>query len=169
MGSNDNEAAFYALRYAGTDSFALNQTLQDAIGFGLFVCPTALDAATKAAAFANTDTPIYRYEYLGDWPNLRLYASSRAYHTSETSVVFGTMEELSGDANTDLEVEVSRYMQHAWTTFARDPLHGLQSLGWPRYDPNGNTLIQLGNGEEAAPSYVSPSKYDSICAKLAKN
>ena len=133
------------------------------------MCPTALDAATKATAFADTDTPIYRYEYLGDWPNLRLYTGSRAYHTSETSVVFGTMEELSGDPNTELEVKVSRYMQHAWAMFARDPLHGLQSLGWPRYDPNENTLIQLGNGEEVAASYVSPSKYDSICAKLGKD
>jgi hypothetical protein len=26
---------------------------------------------------------------------------------------------------------------HAWATFADNPESGLEKLGWPKYDPNG--------------------------------
>lgn len=81
-------------------------------------------------------------------------------------MVFGTMEELSGGANTELQVKVSRYMQLAWATFAKDPLRGLQRLGWPAYDPQEKTLIRLGYGEEATASYVAPDGYDAVCKKF---
>ncbi|KAI9656504.1 MAG: hypothetical protein M1821_004711 [Bathelium mastoideum] len=173
VGSNANEAGFYVLRYSSANmskpGTLLDQAAQDFLGFGLFVCPTAADAATKATAFANADTPIYRFEYLGDYPNLRLYPESGAYHTSETSMVLGNAEELSGEKNTDVQNKVSRYLQHAWTTFARDPLHGLERLGWPRYDAGSATLVQLGKGNETEASFASPAKYDSICAGLEKS
>jgi carboxylesterase type B len=103
LGSNDNEAEFYRLLYASTNQLTFNQTQQDEIGYGLFFCPSARDAGAKAEAFltlAKTDTPIYRYEYFGDWPNLWLYPGSGAYHTSETSMAFGTVEDINGDRNT---------------------------------------------------------------------
>lgn len=170
MGSNNNEAGFYVLRYANKTApeITINQTVQDAIGFGLYFCPMAVDAAVKSTVLTPAGVPIYRYEYFGDFPNLRLFPESRAYHTSEVSVIFGTMEELSGDANTALEIEVSQYMQHAWTTFARDPVTGLKALGWPTYDPQGKTLIRLGHGDETQASYVSPYPYDAVCRQLAK-
>lgn len=166
MGSNDNEAGFYVLRYAGNNKITLNQTQQDIIGYGNFVCPTVLDAKIKSEVLAKTETPIYRYEYFGDWPNLRLYPDSRAYHTSETSVVFGTMEDISGESNTELEVVVSDYMQHAWTNFARDPVGGLHGLGWPRYNSSDDTLVRLGYSNETTASYVNPKSYDAICVEL---
>lgn len=170
MGSNANEAGFYVLRYANKTApgITINQTVQDEIGFGLYFCPIAFDAEIKAAALASARIPVYRYEYFGDFPNLRLFPSSGAYHTSETSVVFGTMKELSGDSNTEREVEVSRYMQRAWTTFAREPMHGLEALGWPSYNPEGETLIRLGYEKEVEASFASPYPYDEVCRELAK-
>ena len=167
LGSNDNEVGFYVLRYAGTDEITLNQTEQNAIGYGLFVCLTALDAGTKAIALAKTNSSVHRYEYFGDWPNLRLYPISGAYHMSETSMVFGTMEDLSGEANTALQVTVSDCIQHAWTTFARDPVGGLKGLGWPIYNKSGSTLVRLGYGNETVASYVNHASYDAICKTIA--
>ena len=157
MGNNNNEAAFYVFRYGN-----LTKAAQDYIGYGLYVCPGAVEAATRA----NAGYPVYRYEYMGDWPNLRLYAGSRAYHTAETSVVFGTMEDMSGDPNTELEVTVSRYMQGAWASFAKDPNKGLKNLGWPLYNPSADTLIRLGHAQDTTASYVSPNAFDAICKKL---
>lgn len=167
MGSNDNEAGFYVFRYAGVDQITLNQTRQDEIGYGQFFCPTAVDAAAKSVALAaTTNASVYRYDYFGDWPNLRLYPASRAYHTSETSMVFGTMADLSGAPSTPLQVEVSDYLQHAWTTFARDPVGGLKGLGWPSYNQSESTLVRLGYGNESVASYANPASYDAICKKL---
>ena len=104
----------------------LNQGDLDLIGLGPCVCPTALDKTIKAKAFARTDNPIYSILHFGDWPNLALYACSSVYHTSEKLVVFGTMEELSGDPDTILEEKVSLYMQSTWPAFARSPKSGLQ-------------------------------------------
>ncbi len=81
-------------------------------------------------------------------------------------MVFGNMESISGDANTELQVTVSEYMQHAWASFAKDPHGALKALGWPLYDPKGQTLIRLGYDSETVASYVSPDEFDSLCAGL---
>lgn len=164
MGSNDNEAGFYVFRFAGDDVNTLSQKAQDHITFGTFVCPVAADAANKSAYYGHGDIPVYRYEYFGNWPNLALYPGSNAYHTSETSVVFGTMEALSGDPNTKLELKVSEYMQSAWAAFAKDPMTGLDAYGWPKYDPTSESLVRLGYGEEETASFVSPKDYDALCS-----
>jgi carboxylesterase type B len=137
----------------------MNATQEYEFGLGLFFCPTALDAYTKS----QTNISVYRYEYFGDWPNLRLYPTSQAYHTSETSMIFGTMADISGDPNTALQVTVSDYMQHAWTTFARDPVNGLEGLYWPEYNHLQSTLVRLGYGNETVASFASPASYDSRC------
>jgi carboxylesterase type B len=123
------------MRYAGNSKITLNQSEQDSIGYGQFSCPVAADAAAKEESNL---VPLWRYEYFGDWPNLRLYPGSGAYHTSEVSMVFGTMEDLTGDPNTVQQVAVSAYMMGAWATFARDPTKGLSDLlGWPEYNKSG--------------------------------
>ena len=136
MGSNNNEAGFYVMRYAATDENTLNSTAQDAITYGVFDCPIAADAAAKKAS--KLVPSLWRYEYFGDWPNLRLYPGSDAYHTSEVPMLFGTMADLTGEPNTQLQEVVSAYMMKAWASFARDPRDGLRGeLGWPRYDESG--------------------------------
>lgn len=77
----------------------------------------------------------WRYLYFGDWPNLRLYPGSGAYHGSELEMVFGTAQDVSGTPNTPAEDATSMYMMKAWVAFARDPENGLEQLGWPVYNP----------------------------------
>ncbi|RFU30907.1 hypothetical protein B7463_g5410, partial [Scytalidium lignicola] len=164
MGSNDNEAGFYVMRYAGNNEITLNETQQQAITFEEFTCPIAADAATKTT-FGSKSVPVWRYEYFGDWPNLRLYPGSKAYHTSEVSMVFGTSELITGEPNTPLQDVVSRYMRHAWATFAKDPMNGLhKQLGWPVYNPSGDTLVRLGYGNDTKASFVNPAEYDTPCS-----
>ncbi|KIW25231.1 uncharacterized protein PV07_08427 [Cladophialophora immunda] len=166
MGSNDNEAGFYVMRYAGNNQITLSATQQETISYGEFVCPIAADAAVKRA-IASESVPVWRYEYFGNWPNLRLYPGSGAYHTSEVSMVFGTSADLTGEPNTPLQEIVSRYMRHAWATFARDPMNGLrEQLGWPVYNNTGDTLVRLGYGNETKASFVSPAEYDAPCSAL---
>ena len=41
-------------------------------------------------------------------------------------------------------MEASRYLQHIFGTFLRDPAHGLQqAYHWPTFAPNQATLIEL--------------------------
>ena len=168
LGSNENEAGFYVLRYAGIDQITLTQKQQDEIGFGLYTSPTSFEANLKAQALATTKPtiPVYRYLYFGDWPNLRLYAGSGAYHTFETSMIFGTMKDLGGEPDTALEVQVSQYLQSAWAAFARDPVSGLSAMDWPAYNQSASTLIRLGFGNETTASYTQPGVYDTVCDTL---
>ena len=58
-------------------------------------------------------------------------------------------------------------MQRAWAGFAKDPAGGLQALGWPEYEPEKETLVRLGNGNETEASFVSPEGYDALCKNYA--
>ena len=46
--------------------------------------------------------------------------------------------------DTALEAETSKYYQAAWVSFAKDPRNALKQFGWPLYDPDQNTLVELG-------------------------
>ena len=133
-GNNDYEAGFYKI-----SAFAAKKTLTDAQWdlFNLegFTCPTGVEAAARA----KYSVPMWRYRYFGDFPNLRLYPGSGAYHGCEINMILGTAFDVTREDNTKVEVSTSQYMMHAWATFARDPLHGLSKLGWPQYNPNGRT------------------------------
>ncbi|KAK5139161.1 hypothetical protein LTR04_003834, partial [Oleoguttula sp. CCFEE 6159] len=124
-----------------------------------FTCPTGTEAANRA----RYNVPVWRYRYLGTWPNLQLYPTSGAYHGSELEMVFGTAEDVSGLPNTATENAVSRYTMKAWATFAAAPAHGLSGLGWPLYESEGKTLVRLGYGDETKASFVEPSLYDAMC------
>jgi carboxylesterase type B len=81
--------------------------------------------------------PVWRYRYFGNFSNLELFPGSGAYHGSDLNMVFGTAQDTSGLPNTSAENATSRYLMHAWATFARDPKRGLvDELGWPTYDSN---------------------------------
>ncbi len=46
-------------------------------------------------------------------------------------------------------------MQTAWAKFAQDPVGGLESYGWPRYNPFNATIAVLGDGSGPNPSGVT--------------
>lgn len=127
------------MRFAGSNQITLNSSDQASISYGEFSCPIAADANAKA--LSKLVPFLWRYEYFGDWPNLRLYSGSGAYHTSEVSMVFGTTADLTGEPNTPLQEVVSAYMMGVWATFARDPVDGLRvQLGWPTYNKSGEMI-----------------------------
>ena len=60
-----------------------------------------------------------------------------------------------------------KYMMLAWATFVRDPASGLESvLYWPRYDPQGNTLVRLGYNNSPGPSFVDPCEFNEGCPSI---
>lgn len=107
---------------------------------------------------------MWRYRYFGDWPNLRLYPGSGAYHGCDLHMVFGGAEDVTGLPNTDFETWTTEYMMGAWGSFVNDPVNGLsEELFWPEYNASGNTLVRLGFALDPAASFVSPGLWDSAC------
>ena len=76
-----------------------------------------------------------------------------------------TAASASGDPDTPAEKSISRYVAGAWAAFAKDPTSALERapFSWPRYEPNGNTLIRLGYDNETEASSVDPVTYDLAC------
>ena len=162
-GNNDNEDGFYHIAAAGQmiNLTAEQWQLWDLEGF---TCATAVEAAARVKA----GVPMYRYRYFGDWPNLRLYPGSGAYHGSDLHMIFGGIEDIIGPGmpNTRYENWTKEYMMWAWASFVRDPADGLaREACWPRYDPAGNTLVRLAFGNYPGPSFVGPGIYDNLCPK----
>ena len=161
-GNNDYEFGYYEISvFAANHTFTLSQI--NLFNLEAFTCATAAETAARS----EHNVPVWRYRYFGDWPNLRLYPNSSAYHGSEIGLVFGTAEDISGLPNTAAENELSAYMMKAWATFADDPRKGLsRCLGWPVYDPAKTTLVRLGYEDATNASFVNPIVYDAQCAAL---
>lgn len=161
QGINDYEAGYYrvAALAKGNDPPESTWTefeLED------FTCPTAVEGYNRAKYNVST----WRFRYFGDWDNLRLYPSSKAYHGSDMEMVIGNSYGVSGIPPSGDEERLTQYMQGAWAAFARNPFTGLTSYGWPEYDQNEATLVRLGYNNSPTPSFVLPSLYDSPCAAL---
>ena len=158
----DHESGFYRIT-----SFAQNITKTErgwqAWEAYNFYCPTQWQAYWRR----KHGVPTWTYRYFGDWENLRLYNTSGAYHGTELDMIFGTAEDVAGGvANTAEEDKLIKYMMKVYATFARDPKHGLEKLGWPQYDPMRETLVRLGYNNSAEPSFVSPQDYAEFCPPL---
>ncbi|KAE8403801.1 Alpha/Beta hydrolase protein [Aspergillus pseudonomiae] len=150
--SNANEAGYYRVSaYAANISHP--DPVWDLFNQAAFTCPTGQTAAHRAAA----GVPVWQSRYFGDWENLRLYASSGAYHGIDLPMVFGTASKISGIADSKTEREFARYMASAWAAFAGDPVHGLSRFGWPRYDESGETLVGLAYGNSTGARFFVPS------------
>lgn len=70
--------------------------------------------------------------------------------------------------NTPEENALGAYMRGAFATFAKNPSEGLLSYGesgqgWPKYDPEGNTLVRLGYKNRTGPNLTKGEKYDRMC------
>jgi carboxylesterase type B len=138
--STANNEGATLVPYTGPEG--TNQTAVDIYTTTRFSCPGDEAAAAKAAS----GVPVWRLRYFGEWPNLNPLAWLGAYHSSDMPMVFGTSD-MTG-ADTELEAKTSAYMQGAWAAFARDPATGLSrsegAYGWPRYQSEEKTLVQLG-------------------------
>lgn len=135
LGTNNNEGTSLVGIYGGG-----NANLANTITITSFTCP----AAEVAESRQNASVPVWQYRYFGTWPNISpLSSMTYAFHGSEIEPVFGTYN-LSTAANVSkAEVMTSQIMQSAWVAFAKDPINGLTNYGWPSYQSNGSTLIQI--------------------------
>lgn len=71
-------------------------------------------------------------------------------------------------ANTPDENALGSYMRGAFAAFAKDPSEGLltygkENEGWPKYDPNGKTLVRLGYNKMSRPNLAKGKHYDTLC------
>jgi carboxylesterase type B len=128
---------------------------------GVFDCP----ANSAAAARTKAGVPAWRYRYMGRF-NDSLIGGQGAYHLSEVPIVMGTVSRKRGGASTEAENQLIKSTMTAWSSFAKDPTHGLEKLGWPKYDASAKTLVRLGTNNSANIEFVSPSTHDSNCKYL---
>ncbi|KAF8436711.1 Alpha/Beta hydrolase protein [Terfezia claveryi] len=127
-----------------------------------FDCP----AKEAAGVRAQHNVPIWRYRYFGSFNFNSTYdINIGATHGAELLVLFGTALYVGNPPAR--ERAVIKWMQAAWTAFARDPSTGLSSAPFklPLYKPISlsPTLIRLTYKEEVAPSLAYPLEYDGIC------
>lgn len=132
-GENDNEAGYYKI-----PAFAQGKIFTDDVWkyFNLecFTCPLAKEADIRA----KHGVPMWRFRYLGDWDNLRLYPTSGAYHGSDVAMIFGSSAAVSGLPKSREQRKLEALMMKAWAAFGDDPATGLQTkIGWPKYASNG--------------------------------
>lgn len=85
------------------------------------------------------------------------------------SELFGTAQDVTGEASTQEQGEVSKYMQRAWAAFGRDPEKGLEKLGWPGYNIDEETLVALAFGEGSVYKFLDPARYDEPCPPAQSN
>ncbi|KAH8887699.1 alpha/beta-hydrolase [Thozetella sp. PMI_491] len=155
IGGDDND---YVVLWPFT-GVAPNQTVIDQLTDEYFNCQAAISTKSRA----ELGIPVWRYRYFGVWPNMNPLPWLGAYHFSEVPMVFGTTNFWYGP-DTPEEAAWSKYMQAAWVAFAKDPVNGLTNLGWPRYDPSGNTLARLGINTSTTPDFVPSNIYDRGCS-----
>lgn len=129
-GENDNEAGYYKI-----PAFAQGRIPTDdqwkAFNLEAFTCPTAKVAADRA----QYGVPTWRFRYMADWDNLRLYPTSGAYHGSDVAMLFGASEAVSGLPESRQQEKLKILMMKAWAAFGDDPAMGLQTkMRWPKYD-----------------------------------
>jgi len=136
-----------------------------------------------AAARRKAGVPAWRYRWFGEWPNLEVYPKIGAYHSMDCPIVFGATERTSSVPDTPEEAQFVKNMMTAWATFAKDPDHGLEKLGWPLYDPKGMcflrcpdvpktnfswlgpTLVKIGYKNNPNVTFGDPAEYDKACSK----
>lgn len=82
-------------------------------------------------------------------------------------MIFGASADVSGLPEVAAQTKAKRQIQKAYAAFAADPAHGLtKKVGWPSYNPNKNTLIELSLNNNPQPVYSKASKYDAKCAQF---
>ncbi|KAL4928543.1 uncharacterized protein BDV17DRAFT_291468 [Aspergillus undulatus] len=105
--------------------------------------------------------PVWRYRYFGVFPNLHPFNWLGAWHSAIQRTLFNTADK-NGVANTPEQDEAVSFLQSILVSFAKDPVHGLTKLGFPQYDPEGRSLVQLMKGTTLM-SVNASTGYDAAC------
>ncbi|KAF8852589.1 hypothetical protein BDZ45DRAFT_749480 [Acephala macrosclerotiorum] len=128
--------------------------------------------------------PIWRYVFNGTFSETVPYPWMRPYHGSDLELILGSYKAV---AYQELGLEIktaAKYLHDAVASFVRNPVKGLESFGWPRYNVNGIFRVlslvyrdfagsydsshareALAN-ESAAVTFEDPAQYDTLCQYL---
>lgn len=123
IGGANNEIGLFRPLF-GLEGVTFTDAEWSFLNFDLFTCPISY----RALASAVHKSPIWRYRWFGDFPNLRITQDpdSGAWHGSEIPIVFGTDMDIQNKvARTPAEGLISTFMREVWTSFAKDPVNGL--------------------------------------------
>jgi cholinesterase len=138
VGSNFNEAGLFRILAAESSVASTISDEEWAIfNLGIFQCPAGRAAAWRWQNFQ----PVWRYIYMGDFPNLELTKKppSGAWHGAEIPIIWRTSEQYTGVRDTSQEEKISKYLHKAWARFAKEPTDAFfgDPFSWPDYDPGG--------------------------------
>ncbi|KAL4911980.1 Alpha/Beta hydrolase protein [Aspergillus aurantiobrunneus] len=150
IGNADREGASLAANDLGPAVSETNKPSEQAINAmtnGVFNCPAGL--------------AVWRYRYFGVFPNLDPFTWLGSWHSSILPTLLNTADKY-GVANTPTQNEAASFLQSILVNFARDPVHGLSRMGFPQYDPAGNSLVQLVKSP-ALLSFNASTSYDGAC------
>jgi len=104
-----------------------------------------------AKAYRKAAVNSWRYLYAATWGD---DTAPGAGHGSELALVFGTIDNPPRAATNEEQSKLSAILRKAWTDFAKDPVNGLNKLGWPLYDEEKPTVIRIGGKDSSAVKFV---------------
>jgi cholinesterase len=156
LGNNNYEAGLFRTDLALTGIF-FPDAFWDGFNLQEFTCPTGIRANVSVAA----GNPTWRYRYFGVFPDLAISSEAGTWHAAEVPIIFDTVPAQPGP--TADEIQIANYMRGAWAAFAKDPVHGLTTYGWPSYSPSAETLIRLAYDNQTGTNAALPSLYDANC------
>jgi carboxylesterase type B len=160
-GHNDHEQGYYVIpAFAQGRNVTEAQTAQFLLES--FVCPHSYGARQRVTA----NVPTWVYRYFGDWDNTRLYPTSGAYHGTELHMILGGSEDASGLPASQAQKDTSRIFQRAVAAFTDDPTSGLTRLGWPRFDLEAESWIEIAKGNKPEVTFAKPEMYDKMCSTI---
>jgi hypothetical protein len=105
---------------------------------------------------------------MGIFLSLRPFPWIGPYHGEDVIVMFGAFKVANPTVDPSLaEIAASKFFQNVLATFIRDPATGLtRQYGWPTYDPNAKTLIELLPNVTAAGVLADPNTFDQACSTV---
>ncbi|KAF2708538.1 carboxylesteras-like protein [Pleomassaria siparia CBS 279.74] len=160
-GHNNYEQGYYVIpAYAQGRNVTEEQTAEFLLES--FVCPVSYEARSRVAA----KVPTWVYRYFGDWDNTRLYPTSGAYHGTELDMILGISQDVSGLPASRAQNDTWRLFQRAVAAFVDDPESGLTRFGWPQFNPDTESWIEIAVGNKANATFAKPEKYDAPCSTI---
>ncbi|KAK8056506.1 hypothetical protein PG993_001733 [Apiospora rasikravindrae] len=125
-----------------------------------FWCPTFKTTKERLAAGRIT----HRAFYNGNFSNISPRPWFGAWHGSDLPLAFGTHADFRGNS-TALEYETSHAIQDAYVAFAKDPVQGLDEMGWAAY-AGARGVVRAYAENNTAVGYRSLDTIESECEAM---
>ncbi|RHZ58020.1 uncharacterized protein CDV56_107946 [Aspergillus thermomutatus] len=140
----------------------VNKTLSNILTTTYFNCPMSQEAFFRA----KHQVPVWRYRYMGVFPTVTFFSWLGSYHQADIALALGSYRHLKPHEKPQwYEVAASDYLQNAWAAFIESPATGLsRKMGWPMYNPNGTTLVELFANNTPTARLRDPAEFDAICS-----